>query len=115
MGVFEKFKDLVGIEEYDEDYEDDAALEKAEKTPEPAKPMPPQRKVMPETPLPGKVLPMSPKLPITGLSGAGDNPFKMVIRCRGCSSVSPKGVWCCAWAPGAVPVTRSRISIASSS
>ena len=52
---------------------------KAEKTPEPAKPMPPQRKVMPETPLPGKVLPMSPKLPITGLSGAGDNPFKMVI------------------------------------
>ena len=79
MGVFEKFKDLVGIEEYDEDYEDDAALEKAEKTPEPAKPMPPQRKVMPETPLPGKVLPMSPKLPITGLSGAGDNPFKMVI------------------------------------
>ena len=35
MGVFEKFKDLVGIEEYDEDYEDDVALEEAEKTPEP--------------------------------------------------------------------------------
>ena len=50
MGVFEKFKDLVGIEEYDEDYEDDAALEKAKKTPEPAKPIPPQKKIIPKTP-----------------------------------------------------------------